>query len=66
MTDKLSIGEMVRLAVTCIEKCWTYEKLKYGDDLYGREFQADDVWEFVEEAREVGMTEFNARYEDIK
>ena len=66
MNKPLSTGDMARLAMKCIEKCWDFEQLKYGDDVYGREFQAHDVWDLVEEAREVGMSEFDARYGDIK
>ena len=54
--------EMLRLAKKSIEKGWNFEQLKYGDDLYGKECFADDVWEFVEECGRIGTVAFNAKY----
>ncbi len=36
--------EMLRIAKRAITKKWDFETLKYGDDLYGKEKFADDVW----------------------
>ena len=53
---------MLRLAKKAIEKGWNFEQLKYGDDLYGKECFADDVWEFVEECGRIGTVAFNVKY----
>lgn len=53
---------MARLAKRAIEKRWDFEQLKYGDDLYGKEHLADDVWDLVEECQAIGMTAFEAKY----
>ena len=58
-------AEMVRLAKRAIEKRWSFEQLKYGDDLYGKEHLADEVWDFVEECQAIGMTAFDAMYPEI-
>lgn len=54
--------ELAKLAVRAIEKSWDFDALKYGDDLYGKEHLANDVWDLVEECREIGMSAFEARY----
>ena len=55
-------SEILRLAKKAIEKRWDFEQLKYGDDLYGKECFADDVWEFVEECGRIGTVAFNVKY----
>jgi len=54
--------EMQKLALHAINKRWDFEKLKYSDDLYGKESLADDVWEFVEEYDSIGRVAFVAKY----
>ena len=59
MTEK----KMAELAALSICKNWSFEQLKYSDYLYGKEALAHDVWDLVEEAREIGMIRFNQKYE---
>lgn len=54
--------EMIRIAKTAISKKWDFETLKYGDDLYGKEKFADDVWGYVEECEEIGTKAFYEKY----
>ena len=56
--------EKIRIAKRAIDKRWDFETLKYGDDLYGKEKFADDVWAFVEECDEIGKKSFYAKYPD--
>lgn len=58
--EKLS---MVQLAKKAIEKKWDFEQLKYGDDLYGKEHLADEVWDLVEECERIGTVAFNEKYQ---
>ncbi len=53
---------LVKLAKRATEKRWDFEQLKYGDDLYGKESLAHDVWEFVEERNRIGSDAFDAKY----
>ena len=57
---------MIYLASKCVGKGWSFEQLKYGDDLYGRESFAYDVWEYVEEYEECGGIEFREKYKQYK
>lgn len=54
--------EMIKLAIRASDKGWDFEQLKYGDDLYGKEEFADDVWEFVEERKLIGSAAFDQKY----
>ena len=54
--------EMIRIAKKAIEKRWDFETLKYGDDLYGKEKFADEIWFFVEECDDIGQAAFFAKY----
>lgn len=57
--DAMQKAELARRA---IQKCWTFEALKYSDYLYGKEHLADDVWDLVEECHEIGMKAFDAKH----
>lgn len=54
--------EIIRIAKTAIRKKWDFEQMKYSDDMYGREYKADDVWELVEECERIGTVEFQKKY----
>lgn len=53
---------MIKLAKRAGEKRLDFEQLKYGDDLYGKERLADDVWDLVEERNRIGSDSFDAKY----
>jgi hypothetical protein len=53
---------MIDLALRCFNKKWDFETLKYGDDLYGKEEYAEQVWEYVEECEEIGRDAFIKKY----
>ena len=57
--------EMIRIAKIAIDKRWDFETLKYGDELYGKEDLADDVWDFVEECDDIGQAAFADKYGSI-
>ena len=56
----------IYLASKAFVKNWDFEKLKYSDDLYGKEGYADDVWEYVEEICLIGTISFKEKYKDFK
>lgn len=58
----MTAHDMQKLAKRAIEKHWGFDALKYGDDLYGKENLAHDVWDLVEECQDIGMTAFEAKY----
>ena len=57
---------MLWIASKAADKGWDFEKLKYGDDLYGKEELAENVWEYVEEYKEIGSVQFNQKYKEFK
>ena len=57
---------MLWIASKAADKGWDFEKLKYGDDLYGKEELAEDIWEYVEEYKEIGSVQFNKKYKEFK
>lgn len=59
-------SEIIYLATKAFDKRWDFETLKYGDDLYGREQYADDVWEYVEELQQGGRAVFYEKHKQIK
>jgi len=56
---------MVRLASKAFDKGWDYETLYYGDDLYGHESDADDVWEYIVELKAIGSIAFYEKYKEL-
>lgn len=61
MSD-MSQADKIWLARMAVDKAWSFEQLKYGDYLYGKEDMADEVWSFVEELRKIGSDAFNDKY----
>lgn len=62
-TEKtLSKAEMTQLALKAFDKRWGFEQLKYGDDMYGMEHLAHDVFDLVEECQQIGRIAFVAKY----
>lgn len=59
-------SEMLWIASKYASKGYNYDQLKYGDDLYGREQFADEVWEYVNEYKEIGSTAFREKYKEYK
>jgi len=59
-------SEMIWIASKYAEKNYGYEDLYYGDDLYGKEHLADEIWQYVEEFKEIGRTAFREKYKDYK
>lgn len=51
--------ERIQLAKKAVDRGWSYETLKYGDDLYGQTHEVDAVWDWVEEIKDVGRVAFN-------
>lgn len=59
-------SEMLWIASKYVAKGYGYEEMKYGDDLYGKEHLADEVWEYAEELQEIGSTAFYEKYKEYK
>jgi hypothetical protein len=57
-------AEMIRIAKLAISKNMDFETLKYSDYMYGKESLTDDVWEYVDECREIGTKAFREKYPD--
>lgn len=55
--------DKIRIARIAVNKGWDFETLKYGDDLYGREHEADSVWEYVDECIKHGTDAFDRKYD---
>lgn len=56
--------EKIYLASKCFSKGWDFETLMYGDDLYGKESFASEIWEIVEEIKEKGRKAFYEEYSE--
>ena len=56
--------DIIKIAKKAILKRWDFDQLKYGDDMYGNEGFADNVWELVEECESTGWNEFIKKYPD--
>lgn len=59
-------SEMIWIASKYAAKGYNYDQLKYGDDLYGKEEFADDVWEYVFEYQQIGSIAFKEKYKEYK
>lgn len=59
-------SEMIWIASKYAEKGYNFEQLKYGDDLYGNESFAYEVWEYVVEYKEIGSIAFKEKYKEYK
>lgn len=57
---------MIWIASKYASKGYNLEQLKYGDDLYGKEHLADEVWEYVTEYHEEGSKAFREKYKEFK
>jgi hypothetical protein len=58
-------AKIIYLATKAFDKKWDFETLKYGDDLYGKEKYADEVWEYVDELCEIGRRAFYEKYKEF-
>ena len=59
-------SEMIWIASKYAEKNYNYDDLYYGDDLNGKEHFVDEIWEYVEEYRQIGSTAFREKYKKYK
>lgn len=66
ISDNMEASELIYLASKAFDKGWDFETLTYGDDLYGKEQYADEVWEYVEELQEEGRRAFYEKYKEFK
>ena len=53
---------MIKLAKLAWEKGYGFEQFKYSDYMYGQESFADEVWDFVDEIKSIGIIEFDSKY----
>ena len=66
MESSMLQSEIIYLASKAFDKRWDFETLKYGDDLYGKETSAEEVWEYVEELQEEGRKAFYEKYKEFR
>lgn len=57
---------MLWIASKYADKGYDFEQLKYGDDMYGKESLADEVWEYVNEYKQIGSIAFRKKYKEFK
>lgn len=57
-------SEKVRIAMKAINKNLDYETLLYSDYMYGKEDFIEDVWSYVEDAKEQGLMWFRETYKE--
>ena len=58
--------EMIWIATKYVAKSYTYEQMKYGDDLYGREEFAEQVGEYMDELYKIGHDAFYEKYKEYR
>jgi hypothetical protein len=58
--------EKFYIATKCFAKGWDIDQLRYGDDLYGKESFASEIWEIVEEIKEKGRKAFYEEYSEYE
>jgi|GEM_PF-1643478 len=64
--------EKIYIASKYAEKGYSYEDLKYGDDLYhldgsdDKETILDEIWEYVAEYEDYGSIAFREKYKAYK
>lgn len=65
-------SDKIYIASKAAEKDWSYETLKYGDDLYHldgnpeKETILDEIWEYVTEYEDFGSIAFREKYKAFK
>ena len=57
---------MLWIASKYADKGYKYDQLYYGDDLYGKEHLADDIWDYIVEYKQIGSIAFRQKYKDYK
>lgn len=62
----METSEKIWIASKYAAKGYSYEDLRYGDDLYGKEDLADEVYEYVIEYKEIGSIAFKEKYKAYK
>jgi hypothetical protein len=64
--SKMNEADLIWIATISMGKGYGYEQTKYGDYLYGKEEEAENVWRYVEECEEIGRTAFKEKYKNVK
>jgi len=59
-------SEMLWIATKYFSKGYDYETMCYGDDLYGKEKYADEIWDYVIEIKDIGRIVFYEKYKEYK
>lgn len=59
-------SEKIWIATVAFGKNLDYEELYYSDYMYGNEKLTEEVWEYVEELKDIGRTNFYEKYKDFK
>ncbi len=54
--------DKIYLSTMAIVKGMTYEELKKSDDMYDSPKYIDEVWEYVDEIKDIGRDKFRGKY----
>lgn len=57
-------SDKLKIAKIAFGKGWDFETLKYSDYMYGKEEFADEVYDFVEECKQIGLLRFQQKYSE--
>lgn len=58
----MSKADMIYIASKAHGKGWDHEKLRWSDDMYGKNDVMEDVFEYFEEYEEIGREKFYLKY----
>lgn len=61
----MSTNQIIYVATKCVAKDRDYEDMKYWDDMYWNEHFAENVREYVEEAKKIWSDEFKKKYTGV-
>ena len=53
---------MIQIALIAINKNYNYETLKYSDYMYGNEEFTDDVYNYVEDCKNIGLVAWKEKH----
>jgi hypothetical protein len=59
-------AQKIKTASYAIMKGMDYETLMYSDEMYGHEEETDEVWEYVDECKQIGEIAFKEKYSEYK
>ena len=64
LEKELVKADLIYNATIALGKGYDYEEMYYGDYMYGNEDQTEAVFEYVNEAQEIGSIAFKKKYSE--